>query len=170
MATLWIGDDHTTVIDNARELRDWLAGDWCLLFSHPEDFEPRGLEADRWLEIVRDACRRSRVRPLRYAAVPLPDHSWTARVVADDGIVVLARSHRPAVSAPGPAGDIADLCAHALHAELAAASSRCVFILDESLQRRGLLSYMPGSNRVSTLDLLASVQALRRDIDVRRAA
>ncbi|MCC6173117.1 MAG: hypothetical protein IT481_13935 [Gammaproteobacteria bacterium] len=37
------------------DLRRIQAGDWCLLFSCPEDFDEQGFERDRWLLLVRAA-------------------------------------------------------------------------------------------------------------------
>ena len=60
MATLCIGEvDCSTPL-----LRDWLAGDWALLFSHPVDFQDQGLEHDRWLDILRDEFRARGVKPI----------------------------------------------------------------------------------------------------------
>jgi hypothetical protein len=46
------------------ELRQWLAGRWALLFSHPDDFADYGFETDRWLVYLRNAFDSLRLRPL----------------------------------------------------------------------------------------------------------
>jgi hypothetical protein len=47
-------------------LRDWLAGQWGLIFSHPEDFQESGLELeqDRWLVVLAQEFRAAGLRPL----------------------------------------------------------------------------------------------------------
>ena len=44
MATLCLGEVDVA----APLLREWLDGDWALLFAQPQDFEEQGLERDRW--------------------------------------------------------------------------------------------------------------------------
>ena len=60
MATVCLGDLDC----GAPLLRDWLGGDWGLLFSHPLDFQDQGLEHDRWLDILRQEFRARGARPL----------------------------------------------------------------------------------------------------------
>ncbi len=60
MTTLCIGE----VECSAPLLREWLAGDWGLLFSHPQDFQDQGLESDRWLAILCEEFRVRGVKPL----------------------------------------------------------------------------------------------------------
>lgn len=160
MATLCLGDvDCSTPV-----LRDWLAGDWALLFSHPDDFQYQGLEDDRWLDIMRDEFRARGVRPLACARGAADyHHGWVSQVIGDRGFVRLSRE--------SGAGDaVADLPARSLREDILGLPSRFVLIVDESLKRRGVLKYAAGQSTVSPLDLLASIGALRRQTPVRQAA
>ncbi len=131
-------------------LREWLAGDWGMLFSHPEDFQDRSLEQDRWLTIVAEEFHACGVKPLACTTQPgRRDATWVGTVVRDWRTLRLD-------------GAVADLPARQLRAEIAALRSRFVLLVDANLRRRGALPYQPGCSRLSPLDLAASVSALRR--------
>jgi hypothetical protein len=151
MATLCVGDvDCSTPL-----LRDWLAGDWALLFSHPADFQDQGLEHDRWLEILRDEFRARAVKPIacrRPAGVP--DGSWVGELICDYSLLRL--------EAPAAQDGVIDIAARQLRAEILDSPPRFVLIVDESLNSRGVLKYSAGRSTVSPLDLLASIDAFRR--------
>jgi len=53
---------------------------------------------------------------------------------------------------------------------MASQDCRFVLVVDETLRRRGLLPYKSGRGRLSPLDLVASVTALRRRGFERHAA
>jgi len=151
MATLCIGD-----IDcSAPLLRDWLGGDWALLFSHPADFQDQGLERDRWLEILRDEFRGRRVSPLACRGVAgVADGSWVGELTCDNRLLRL--------EAAGSHDGVIDMAARNLRDEILNLPPRFVLIIDESLNGRGVLKYSPGRSTVSPLDLLASIDAFRR--------
>jgi hypothetical protein len=156
MAILCLGEIDVS----APLLRDWLGGDWALLFSHPADFQDQGLERDRWLEILRDEFRARGVRPVACSQSADPaaeagaDDSWAGELISD---YRLLRLHAT------PAGDsVVDLPARNLRADILALPPRFVLIIDDSLARRGVLKYSAGRSSVSPLDLLASIDAFRR--------
>ena len=104
MATLCLGELDCS----APLLREWLDGDWALLFSHPADFEDEGLERDRWLEILRDEFRARGVRPVacRRAAGDA-DGSWAAELIGDHRLLRLE-------SAAATGDSVIDLAARSL--------------------------------------------------------
>jgi alkyl hydroperoxide reductase subunit AhpC len=143
---------------NARALlREWLQGHWAMIFSHPIDFQYQGLEIDRWLAIVREEFHERGVRAFacrREGA--LLDPIWVSDLLADQRPV----SIEPVNDTDIP--EIVDLPARALRDELLGLSTRFVLIVDEQLRRRGVFKYSTGGAKVSPLDLLASIDAMRR--------
>jgi alkyl hydroperoxide reductase subunit AhpC len=150
MATLWVNGETGPL------LREWLQGDWAMLFSHPIDFQYQGLETDRWLSILREEFCAREVRPLacRRSLSDL-DASWASDLVEDHSLLRLGGT---------------DVVARRLREDLSGLATRFVVIVDESLQRRGVLKYSAGRNSVSPLDLLASIDMLRRRSPARIAA
>jgi alkyl hydroperoxide reductase subunit AhpC len=175
MATLWVTTGESQAPDaavNVRScdsgvlLRDWLRGDWAMLFSHPADFQYQGLEIDRWLSILRDEFRAHGVRPLacRRGAAEL-DGSWVSDLIADRGLVRLEST------AEAEAQDESeDLPARTLREDILSMPPRFVLIVDDELRRRGVMKYSAGRASVSPLDLLGSINVLRRRHAARIAA
>jgi alkyl hydroperoxide reductase subunit AhpC len=171
MATLCLVDDSRNNDPRVPELawgmapglRDWLAGDWGLLFSHPDDFQYSGFEFDRWLEVMRAEFDGRGVRPLALAADERTrDGSWVSALTDDARRIRVHGAH-----------EVVDLPARLLLAALAALArlrGRFVVIVEPTLRRRGVLRYGAGCITVSPLDLLASIEAMRRPPAPRRAA
>ncbi|HEY6453619.1 MAG TPA: hypothetical protein VIX87_13595 [Steroidobacteraceae bacterium] len=150
MATLWVTGETGTA------LRDWLHGDWAMLFSHPADFQYHGLEVDRWLSILRDEFCARGVRPLACQNAPAAlDASWVSALLEDRSLLRLGS---------------AEPVARGLREDLLRMPGRFVVIVDEALHRRALLKYSAGRSSISPLDLLASVEVLRRRAAGRIAA
>jgi alkyl hydroperoxide reductase subunit AhpC len=146
------------------DLHEWLGGAWALLFSNPEDFEPRRREKGRWLDGVREEFGMRAVRALAVKR----DHgstesSWITKLSFDPRPVQLREP-------PFAAADEVSFAARALRGELLTLQSRFVLLVDGSLRRREVLKYSAGRCSVSALDLLAAVDALRRHRPVVRAA
>jgi hypothetical protein len=156
MAMLWVDSSAPAGPDAAPPLREWLDGDWALLFSHPGDFQDRGTETDRWLAIVRDEFRVNEVRALSLSRCgAVTDTRWVAALFGDRRCVPL--------EAPPAAGGPVDLPSRALRADVLALAPRFVMIIDDTLRRCGVFRYEAYRlQRVCALDLLATIGILRR--------
>jgi hypothetical protein len=142
MATLVIDGDTGAL------LHDWLQSDWTILFSHPVDFQYQGLEHDRWLVILREEFGVRGVRPLACKqAVAALERDWVGDLTGDRSLVRL---------------DPSDLRSRCLREDIVSMPARFVLIVDQQLRRRGVLKYSAGRSNISPLDLLATVDALRR--------
>jgi hypothetical protein len=133
-------------------LHEHLRGDWALLFSHPNDFQPsNGLRAHRvrLLTVRRDAGD--------------VEHDWVASLEPVPSLVHLREP-------PFAAADAVSFGARRLRGDLLTLRTGFVLIVDESLQRRGIYRYVPGHSDVSVIDLVASVEALRGGGAVGKAA
>jgi alkyl hydroperoxide reductase subunit AhpC len=162
MATLCL--DIGSEVRTTPELYDWLAGDWGLLFSHPEDFQYQGPEPVRQLDILRDQFRICSVRPIAVMGDDnTRERSWVDELQQDWGFV---RLREPSAGAWDPVS----VGARALCGELLTLQPRYVLIVDSFLKHRAVLRYAPGRCTVSTLDLLTSIDALRHGTKARYAA
>jgi alkyl hydroperoxide reductase subunit AhpC len=135
-------------------LRAWLAGDWGLLFSHPDDFAYYDIEADRWLSLLQEAFTAASLRPLGLARHPDATlHGWIAEVNGGARSVALTdRGYWP---------HIADFRTHALRESVHRSRSRFVMILDADLRLRRTMFYAAGSQLPSLFDLIALAQKAR---------
>jgi hypothetical protein len=145
------------------ELHEWLCGDWALLFSNPEDFQPNACEKNRWLDGLRQEVDARALRALAVKRDGPPEGSWIDELHFDPQPV---RLREPAFVA----GDALSFAARALRGELLTLQTRFVVFIDGALKRRGLLKYSAGRHSVSALDLLVSVDALRSRRLIGRAA
>jgi peroxiredoxin (alkyl hydroperoxide reductase subunit C) len=155
-------DEHRPV----RDLHEWLGGAWALLFSNPEDFQPQshGRDKRRWLDGLRREFSARAVCALAVKRDSGPqDSSWIEELQRAPNLV---RLREPAFAA----ADEVSFAARALRGELLTLRSRFALVIDGALKRRVLLKYGTGDNTGSVLDLLASVDALRRHAAIRRAA
>jgi alkyl hydroperoxide reductase subunit AhpC len=144
-------------------LRTWLAEDWAILFSHPNDFVSCDLEMDRWLVIARGAFSDRRVRPIALGTAATRDQSWVTQLTGDERAVLLEdpRQHHF-----GPV----DVQAPVLHQEIEQAGRRFVLIIDNLLRVHKTFSYEQVSSLPSPLELLGWAHALRAKQAARQTA
>jgi hypothetical protein len=151
------------------DLRRIQAGDWCLLFSHPEDFDEQGFERDRWLLLVREAFAARRVLP---AALDAPgagrQHGWLWAI--DPRSRFVAESVEEAASATRVVSLFRDASPPDRRQPTSPAVRRVVFV-DPAGRCRWVYGYAPGTRPVSVFDLLAMIERLESSPgDVERPA
>ena len=148
-------------------LRNWLRGDWAILFSHPDDFVRHGLEMDRWLVVAQRAFADRGIRPIALASPKHdPERSWVTQVTGDSRAVLL---QAPSQQHFGPV----DLQAPALREEIERPGRRFVMIIDAELRKQKRFSYESLSDLPSPLEFLGWAEALRtrqKDADLARQA
>jgi alkyl hydroperoxide reductase subunit AhpC len=136
-------------------LRAWLAGDWAIIFSHPDDFVRYDLEIDRWLVVTQRAFAARGIRPIALHSPALdPAGSWVAQVIGDSRTVLL---EDPTQQHFGPV----DLATPVLRAALEQAGQRFVMIIDSELRQQKMFSYATLSGLPSPLEFLGWAEALR---------
>jgi hypothetical protein len=140
---------------SGRDLHQWLGGAWALLFSNPEDFQLQGRRAGRWLDGLGQDFRRRGVRALAVRR---------NRDLHIDSQPVQLREPSYA------AADEVSFAARALRGEILTLQSRFVLLIDGSLKRHKALKYNADRCLISAPDLPTSVDAVRRQHSVVRAA
>jgi alkyl hydroperoxide reductase subunit AhpC len=144
-----------------RDLHDWLGGNWAVLLSNPEDFQPLERKKGPWLAAMRQDFAVRALRALavkRDAEAPRPAQSTQSSWIDD------LRGNPQTVwlrEPPFAAADPVSFAARALRGELLTARSRFVMVIDGSLKRRSMLKYSAGGSAPAAADVLAAVDALR---------
>lgn len=144
-------------VHDATSLRTRLAGQWAIVFSHPEDFTQEQLEMDRWVTVLGRSFSERGVVPVALAR-PQPDRglTWLGRLASHDSAAAAILALDP------PPGNLADFAAGALRAQIARGGPRFALILDAKLRCRRALSYRSPEELPSPLDLLGWAVALRK--------
>lgn len=156
MATLFVPDalalSSVTSMRGLPRLGEWLAGDWAMLFSDPDDFLAGDAACGRDSAGLAAEFRRLGVRPLqvssrRDARVP----RWLAEAAGDDTVVVLGDSIH------GRGGAFIDFTARLLRDDLEDIEGRYVVVVDSQLFRRATFRYRSAATAPAPLDLLSAV-------------
>lgn len=143
-----------------KALREWLSGDWALVFSHPADFAPQDFEGDRWLAVAANALANSRIRLLGLVR-GAHEGQWLAELDGRGGALRLA----PAARRP----PVISLLQHVIASALASTSGRCVLVLDGELRVRRTYVYGGAAACRSLFDLIAIASDARSADRCRRA-
>lgn len=141
-------------VGSSVSLREWLDGRWGILFSHPDDFIHCELELERWLEIVGNAFRHARIRPLALSRRTCPiDRGWVSQLSGDDCSVSLHERMNGGASL--------DFHSYRLRACLEGIDQRFAMIIDPSPSQRRTLLYGGAGKPASPLDLIGLACRLR---------
>ena len=158
MATLLLATETESSMLLAHErvmtLRDWLQGQWGLVFSHPADFAPHSSTPPGFTTCIADDLLAAGIKPLVFSTSleQLPE-SWFDHALNDDSVVLLANHD----------ARVLDLAECALASQLAALNRPFVLILDDRGRCRTTLTYAPNAqHRPRTmLDIIEIVATLR---------
>jgi hypothetical protein len=156
LKTDWTLIDRPPALVISSSLRHWLAGDWALLFSHPDDFGSYDFESDRWRIVLTQAFAAARIRPLALASRKSSGDCW----VPEAGGALVVPELRPLRASR-----------RVLHFEphvrelrnaIAQATTRFAMIIDDSLRLRRTFAYTARDRVPSPLDLAIMARQLRK--------
>lgn len=159
MATLIFTDqtDVTTFATDSRvSLREWLAGKWAVLFSHPEDFAPHPSTPSGFITMLADDFAACRVRPVTLGNNARTTPSWLDYAGADNTKIVVAVGDSD--------GRVVDLGEHTLARKIARLATPFVMVIDANARCRSTITYRTlHTGRARTIrDVLTVVEVLRR--------
>jgi alkyl hydroperoxide reductase subunit AhpC len=164
MATLTLS--HTTDVTSAGaqkvRLREWLGGQWAVLFSNPEDFAPHPTTPEGFITLLADDFAACGAKPLSLdeGSGEESTPSWLDFAGADTSNIVL--------DSDAQTGQIVDLAERTLALKLdrllCHSPARFVIVLDEKARCRTTITYNRNSTaRNRTIeDVLTVVQVLQR--------
>jgi hypothetical protein len=165
MATLLLSE--LGAVDNIEQfgvppsLRSWMAQDWVVLFSHPDDFVSHDLELDRWVTLAREAFARCGVRPLALAAGgQRPDAGWVTQVSGDSTTLVLLQPRWSRFQDPFQVNG-RELREDILEIRRRPLACRVAAIIDPQLRRRWTYAYQDPSSVPSPLQIAHRAGELR---------
>jgi alkyl hydroperoxide reductase subunit AhpC len=166
MATLTLS--HTTDVTSSSaagthgvRLREWLGGQWAVLFSNPEDFAPHPTTPEGFITLLADDFAACGAKPISLdeGSGEESTPSWLDFAGADASNIVLSDAQT---------GQIVDLAERTLALKLdrllCHSPSRFVIVLDEKARCRTTITYNRNSSaRNRTIeDVLTVVQVLQR--------
>ena len=157
MATLALRhtDAHAHGVAGKVRLRNWLNGQWAVLFSNPEDFAPHPSTPEGFITLLADDFAACGVKPIKLGnddAAP----SWLDYAGADSARVVLDDDDGPVI----------DLAERTLAVKIEGLNSPFVIVLDANARCRTTIKYDARRlERARTIqDVLTVVQVLQRRI------
>jgi alkyl hydroperoxide reductase subunit AhpC len=144
-----------TTTDNT-SLREWLCGQWAVLFSHPEHFAPHPSTPSGFITLLADDFSACGVKPIAVASTCDTAASWLDFAGTDRSVISLNDSSHH--STP-----VVDLPERALARTIARMTTPFVIIIDAIARCRSTIAYRPtASARNRTIeDVLRMVQVLR---------
>jgi len=164
MATLTL-THKTDAASGKTRLREWLGGNWAVLFSHPEDFAPHPTTPEGFITLLADDFAACGVKP-----ISLGDDStavsWLDFAGADTTNIVLDTEPE--------SGQVVDLAERRLALQLERTlalklqrvAARFVIVLDEKARCRTTITYdarHTGRHR-TVEDILRVVEILRHRV------
>lgn len=160
MSTLILASRHGLNADarahRVLRLREWLDGQWGILYSNPEDFAPHPSTPRGFVSRLAAEFEQCNVKPIvlgnELGAAP---ESWLDIAMEDRSLV--------SVDPDGIDEPVIDLAERALAVKLAAIDGRFVMILDANGRCRSTINYRPRRiDRPRTLtDILTMVEVLQ---------
>lgn len=160
MATLILASRHALDADvpshRTMRLREWLDGQWGIVYSNPEDFAPHPSTPRGFVSRLAGEFERYCVKPIALGTeISAAPHSWLDIAMEDHSLVI--------VDADGVDEPVIDLAERALAMKIAGIDSRFVMILDANGRCRSTIHYRPRRiDRPRTLaDILKVVEVLQ---------
>lgn len=157
MATLIVADNTATSdgrkSGSGNSLRNWLAGQWAVLFSNPEHFAPHPSTPTGFITMLADDFVAAQVKPLTLSRSGEVTASWLDYAGTDSAVIRLEVSRNE---------PIVDLAERTLASIVTQLHSPFAIIVDALGRCRSTITYKYATGRSRTInEVLSMVQVLR---------